>query len=41
MGLDVLRETLIVVYLIFKYNISCRESRVKILTSSFYHNKLI
>lgn len=40
-GLDVLRETLIVVCLIFKYNISCRESRVKILTSSFYHNKLI
>lgn len=40
-GLDVLRETWIVVCLIFKYNISCRESRVKILTSSFYHNKLI
>lgn len=40
-GLDVLRETWIVVCLIFKYNISCRESNVKILTSSFYHNKLI
>lgn len=31
-GLDVLRETWIVVCLIFKYNISCRESNVKILT---------
>lgn len=40
-ALDVLRETWIVVCLIFKYNISCRESNVKILTSSFYHNKLI
>lgn len=34
-GLDVLRKTLTVVCLIFKYNISCRESNVKILTPVF------